>query len=397
MNFRIFLILFSVFYVSFASAVPVKDLYRASIELPATDSEEQMLNDAFAQAVQQVLVRVCGDQAAITGDVLAEAQKAAPTWVAQHSVVSLSDLLPSNGGLVAGKQVNVVFYHESIDQFLSKHGLPVWGDNRPSVLIWAVDEKNGQRVLSGAKAPSELLNDIASSAAKAGVPVYAPLVDSVDSSVISSSDVWGFFEDTIKAASERYQTDAVAALRVSQYADSVSGSLLVMVGKESTRFSLSGSNLQELVDQASADLAKTLSARYAAVRSNASQSRLKVQVSGVSNYPELHKVQQYLESIGVVRDVYVVDAGNNLVTFSVAINGDKQKLLDSISLSSMLQADTIPKPITNQNTVVSATTTADAEGQSSDSVDVPSPVTTTGESQAGLTNNIEYFKYNGAQ
>lgn len=409
MKIRIFLFFISIFYVSMASAVPVKDLYRASIKLPATESEDQMLSDAFSQAVEQVLVRVSGDKAAITGDLLQEAQKVAPTWVAQHSVTSLKDLLPLNGDLVAGKQVNVFFYHESIDQFLTQHNLPVWGNNRPSVLVWAVDDNNGVRTLSGANSPSELLNDLAVSSTNYGVPIYAPLMDSVDAAAISPSDVWGFFEDTIKSASQRYQTDAIAALRVSQYSGSLTGSLLMIIGNDTQQFSLTGTNLQDLADQASADMAKALSERYAAVRNSASESRLDLSVSGVTNYAAMQKIQQYLESVGVVRDVYVVKATSNSVVFSVAINGDKQKLMDSIQLSSLLQADVPPSVTVPPVTQASATqengggaeipsaNTVETTQQSSATSQAPDPVSSTDSSAPNVSNNIEYFKYSGAQ
>lgn len=381
MNFRILIVLFSVFFVSLANAVPVSNLYRADIKLPVVGSDDQLLDEAFSQAVEQVLVRVSGDKKAISGDLLKQAQSDAPTWVAQHSVVSLPQLLPVNGELVAGKKVSVIFYRESIDRFLSKNNLPVWGNNRPSVLVWAVSEDNGVRSISGANAPSELLNDLATSAAMVGVPIYAPLVDSVDKSAISPSDIWGFFESSIKQASKRYQTDAVAAMRVTDYAGTVSGTLLVLLDDgTSQRFSLNGDSLQALADQASSDMALVLSTRYAAVRNVAVESRLMIQVSGINSYLALNKVQSYLEQVGVVRDVFVVGAKGDLVTFSVAINGSKQKLINSISLSSLLQVDNT-KPIATKSNGVAGEPMV---GESVNQVDVPAEP-------------IETFKYSGVQ
>ena len=384
MNIRILVVLFSVFFVSLVNAVPVSNLYRADIQLPVVNSEEEMLGEAFSQAVEQVLVRVSGDKSAISGDLLQQAQSKAPSWVAQHSVVSLPQLLPFNGELVSGKKVSVVFYRASIDSFLSQHNLPVWGSNRPSVLVWAVSEDNGVRVLAGANSPSELLNDFAGSAAIAGVPIYAPLVDSVDQSVVSPADVWGFFEDSIAQASKRYQTDAVAALRVSNYAGAVSGSLLVLFNDGTTRrFSLSGESLQSLTDQASADMAKVLSTRYAAVRNGSAERHLAIRVSGVRSYSALNKVQAYLEKVGVVRDVFVLAAQDDVVTFSVTINGDKQKLMSSISLSSLLQKDNEPKALITKKPIVNSFLNQQADVSISQSGPALEPV--------------ETFKYSGAQ
>ncbi|MBU1295311.1 MAG: DUF2066 domain-containing protein [Gammaproteobacteria bacterium] len=337
MNSRIFLLLISVFCISPANAVPVQGLYSAEINLPVTQSEAQMLNEAFGLAAEDVLIKVSGDKNAITGDLLEQAKKKAPTWVAQHSVASLSELLPSDDGLVPGKQVKVTFYQESIDGFLSQSNLPVWGDNRPSVLVWLVNENNGVRALSGSKEPSDALNKLAQSTSKIGVPIYAPLLDDVDKRSLSASDVWGFFEDSIMNASKRYQTDSVAALRISNYAGQVGGNLLVLLKNgETERFVLRGENLNDLIDQASAYLAKAFSSRYASVRNSGSASKINIQVVGVTNYSIMNKVQSYLESIGVVRDVTLVQVDGEKIEFSIEIDGDKQKLFNSISLSRLL-------------------------------------------------------------
>ncbi|ETI62504.1 DUF2066 domain-containing protein [Marinomonas profundimaris] len=337
MNSRIFLLLISVLFVSSANAVPVQGLYKAEINLPVTQSEAQMLNEAFGLAVENVLVKVSGDKDAITDDILDQAKEKASTWVAQHSVASLSELLSSENGLVPGKQVKVTFYQASIDNFLSQHNLPVWGDNRPSVLIWLVSDNNGVRTLSGSREPSETLNEFAHVTGGLGVPIYAPLLDDVDKKSISASDVWGFFEDSIASASNRYQTDSVAVLRVSHYAGHIGGGLLVMLKSgETERFDLSGETLSDIIEQGSSKLAKVFSSRYASVRDGSTASRLNVQVSGVVSYKIMNKVQSYLESIGVVRDVILVQVDGEKVAFSVEIDGDKEKFFNSISLSRLL-------------------------------------------------------------
>lgn len=337
MNSYIFLLFVSVFCISSVKAVSIKELYNAEIDLPVIQSEVKMLNEAFGLAVEEVLIKVSGDKNAIAGDLLEEAKKKAPTWVAQHSVSSLSELMASEGGLVPGKQIQVTFYQETIDDFLSQNSLPVWGDNRPSVLIWLANEDNGVRALSGSRSPSVELNQFALSATGVGVPIYAPLLDDVDKKNISVSDVWGFFEDKIIDASRRYQTDAVAALRVSNYGGHVGGNLLVLLKNgEREQFVLSGDTQAKIIDQASINLAKVFSSRYASVRNSSAVSKVNVQVAGIKHFGAMNKVQSYLEDIGVVRNVVLVEVNDEKVEFSVEIDGDKQKLFNSISLSQLL-------------------------------------------------------------
>ncbi|TYL48165.1 DUF2066 domain-containing protein [Marinomonas sp. IMCC 4694] len=338
MKSHIFIFLIGFFWIPLVGAIAIPDLYSADIKLPVAASEAQMLNEAFGLAVEAVLVKVSGDKGAIVGKVLNQAKKNAPTWVAQHSIASLSDLLPSPEGGVPGKQVKVTFYQTSIDQFLSDNNLPVWGQERPSVLIWLAAEINGVRVLSGSNAPSVILNEFAQSASELGVPIYAPLLDEVDKNSLAVADVWGFFGETIAKASRRYQTDAVAALRVSDFSGQVSGNLLVLLSTgESVRFALMGQTHKEIVEQASVKLAKLFSSKYASVRNGYSANALTLQITGVTGYGIMRNVQSYLESISVVRDVLLVQVGDEKIEFLIEIDGDKQKLFNSISLSALLK------------------------------------------------------------
>lgn len=337
MNLRIFLLLMGILLIPAAHAVPVEGLYRAEIHLPVRASESQMLNEAFALAAEEVLIKVSGNKDAINGDLLRQAKAQASAWVSEHSVASLNELLPSGNGLVPGKQIRVSFYQQSIDGFLSKNNLPVWGENRPSVLVWLVSDMDGVRQLSGSNAPSDVLNGFARSALSVGVPIYAPLLDDTDKSVLTTFDVWGFFEDVIARASQRYRTDAVAALRVSRFAGQVDGSLLVMLQQGQTeRFSLSGDTMEALLDQAAVHLAKVFSSRFASVRNDASANQVSIQIVGIKSFASLDRVQSYFESIGVVRSVTLVKVDGDKVEFSVSIDGDQQKLFNSVALNDLL-------------------------------------------------------------
>lgn len=353
MKSRIFIFLIGFFWIPLVSAIAIPGLYSADIKLPIVASEAQMLNEAFGLAVEAVLIKVSGDKDAIAGNVLKQAKKSAPTWVAQHSIASLSELLPSPEGGVPGKQVKITFYQASIDQFLSNNNLPVWGQERPSVLVWLVAETNGVRFLSGSNAPSVVLNEFAQSASALGVPIYAPLLDEVDKKSLTVADVWGFFEETISKASRRYQTDSVAALRVSDFSGQVSGNLLVLLSTgEAERFALAGNTYKDIVDQASVKLAKLFSSKYASVRNDYSANTLNVQITGVTGYGIMRNVQSHLESISVVRDVFLVQVNDGKIEFSIEIDGDKQKLFNSISLNGLLKQTPINALDPDANRVV---------------------------------------------
>jgi hypothetical protein len=100
-------------------------------------------------------------------------------------------------------------------------------------------------------------------------------------------------------------------------------------------------------------------------------------------------VQTYLERVGVVRDVSVVGAKDDVVLFSIAINGSKQKLINSISLNSVLQV-TNPPPVAVLPPVSDTEASAPSDGETP--AVIAQPVVSTPEPAAD-----EYFKYNGVQ
>lgn len=343
MNIRVLLLLVAMMLAPLAQAVSVSGLYRAEITLPLVSSEERLLNQAFSMAAREVLIKVSGDATAVSGDIFSDAAGLAATWVAQHSIEELSELSEvGDGRLVPTRKVSVAFYEQSINQFLSERLIPVWGSNRPSVLLWLAEDGVEGRQLSGVSQPSTLLSQVAEQGALTGLPLFAPLMDETDQRQISPSEVWGLFEDSIRDASRRYQTDVVAAVRIASVDAQYEGSMVVLFPSgESSQYQLKAESEVAISQQISYRLAKAFSDKYAAVRRLGNEQALLVQVKRISNWADLYQVQNYLDSLGVVRDVYLESLEKDRARFRVKIDGDSQKLVSTIALDRVLSRQEI--------------------------------------------------------
>ncbi|RDL43833.1 DUF2066 domain-containing protein [Marinomonas piezotolerans] len=318
-------------------AVTVANLYSASVQLPARLDEPSLLKQAFNQAVDEVLVRVSGQAESLDGRVLEAAHENVSGWVAQHTVTTLPNLVEFDGEIETAKQVNVSFYRESINRFLFSNNLPVWGSNRPSILVWLVQDTAGVREMAGAKQPSNALSNFFVQSKKLGLPTYAPLIDDHDKQALGSSALWGFFEEDILSASQRYQTDVVFAMRMGQYGTNITvdGVLLIpTVGVQ--RISLTGAEESLVMKQVSEQLALLLSQRYASIRSPGSSKQFAIRVSGVENYSALERLKNYLISVGVVREAHVTQIQSDIVEFSLQLDGTIEIFKNSIALNSVL-------------------------------------------------------------
>ncbi|MCC4274867.1 DUF2066 domain-containing protein [Marinomonas communis] len=323
---------------SLGHAVQVSNLYSAVVQVPASLDDRQLLNRAFNEAIDDVLARVSGQQQDISSRVTQKAHQSAASWVAQHSVQDVIDTIEGADGPEAAKEINVTFYKESVDSFLYDNDLPVWGENRPSILVWLIEDQSGQRQMFGANQPSSALSKLFDDAKHFGLPVYAPLVDATDRQTLSSSALWGFFEEDILAASQRYQTDVVLAIRLSEYrGEAVVESMLLTPNQSSRLISATKPTQQEAVEEVLVRLAALLSDRYASIKTLTPQE-MYVQVDGVRNYTAMSTLRQYISSMGIVKQVQLKSIVEGQVGLDILLNGTPEKFANTVALNSVLSS-----------------------------------------------------------
>lgn len=340
MNIRLLLVLAAVFFLQSGYAVTVEGLYRAEIVLPLISSEQKVIEKAYDLAIEEVLIKVSGDEATVKR-ILPQAKKSVSKWVAQHSITDEQNLIELNDAIYSAKKVVVNFYSQSIDRFLFEQKAPVWGESRPSVLLWLIEQKQFQRKVAGVESPSDMLNEMTKNAQKKGVPLYAPLQDEVDRTALTASDLWGFFESSIEEASKRYKTDAVSVFKVTQLVEGYEGTLQLLLPSESViRIDLQAEDEVTLADKATQVLAKMFSDRYASTRNNGDITQIEIEVANVAGHEILDKVQGYLLNLGIVKNVYPSMIEGAKVRFTVSLNGNVQKLVNLISLDSIIIKET---------------------------------------------------------
>lgn len=336
MKIRLLMVIFLVSLAQTSFAVTISNLYRAEIILPLVDSEKKLINKAFKQAIKEVLIKVSGNLDGVN-NILPGAQKNAASWVAQHSITDEDNLMELDGEFFPVKKVVVDFYAQSINDYLFSNQLAVWGSNRPSLLLWIVEQDDFVRQVSGAQSPSDLLNLVAKDAALKGLPIYAPLQDELDKQAVTVADLWGLFEVPVIEASRRYQTDVAGVLKVNKILDEYEANLMVLMpNEEPINLFVQGLDKEDIAEQVNAALAKLFSSRYAVVRGQGS-AKITLRIDNVIDFQRLDNIQTYLAKIAVVREVYLNTIKADQVHFSVVLDGDLNKLNNAIALDSLLE------------------------------------------------------------
>jgi hypothetical protein len=314
----------------------VEGLYSAEVDLPGGSSSA--LPRAFDDALSQVLVKVTG-----------RSFTAADTQV--RGSFGDSSVLVQQYRIAAGDKVWVLFDQIAVKRILDRLELPIWGEDRPSTLVWLIlDAGEGERTILAsdldmpdqndladpaqdsqiALQESSIRNELQTAADQRGTPIFLPLVDTEELAAISVSEAWGGFSESLVDASYRYGADAVLVGRArlsSRDPAEVRWTLLL----ERERFDWDGD-----VASGPDELANFFVARLAT--SSGSSRRVLLEVAGIEGLADYGRVSNYLSALDVIEAYSVNRVSNNDVTFSLSVRGDVDRLARSIALRGVLEA-----------------------------------------------------------
>lgn len=335
------------------NAAEVPQLYEEQIPVLSQGREERF--SVLQKAFQDVLTRVSGrgDVGLLPGmDVYL---KQASRYVQQFRYrTSAEPVIEPVSGEATQQVLWVRFNEKAVNQLLQAQHLPVWGKNRPAVLVWLVIDDGKQRQLISNDSSHEVLPLMNKQASVRGLPVRFPLLDLTDRANLRISDVWANFEDTILAASRRYQAEAVLVGRVYQgYSGAWSARWsLYNEGRrqdwESGHELLSGTVVTG-IDQSSDFLAL----RFAQVQQDGDEARVLVQINAVNGLAAFNKVQDYLQSLTTVTQIQPYQVAASEVIFQLTTRSGRLGVEQAIALGSTLVAEqetqkTVSSPVAQQ-------------------------------------------------
>jgi len=302
-------------------ATPVPDLYVAQV--PTTALSGAALEEAFARALDEVLVKVTGQRAVAADSARRRAVGPAGPLVRQYQ--------PAAGG-----QVIVSFDPGALRRRLDAANLPVWADDRPRTLVVLPgDVPSTPLTQPGAGVPvgpapgptSSARQLLVDSAARRGVPV-----------VLAPRPV------AEQLAADDPLLDPQAAVRAA-------GVDLLLVGRRAPsggaalfRWTLvQGNDRSEWQGDAAAGadgLADRLAARYAI--SAAKGTVLRVWIDGVDTFDAYGRLQSYLRSVDLIQSAVLQRVTGDALLLELAVRGDVHQLNDAFALQRVLEpvADT---------------------------------------------------------
>ncbi|MGL5991739.1 MAG: DUF2066 domain-containing protein [Plesiomonas sp.] len=182
-----------------AQAAEMGDFYQVRIPV----SSDQISDAERVQALDDMLIRFSGLRTLPATPALRTAQQQVQRYISQ------SNIRNENGA----RTVDISFDQGGIQQLAHELALPQWSSNRPTLMLWLVDNQSGngnvaQRIMQDQEY-SAAREQIRVAAMARGISVLLPLGDLDDNMAVTPSDVQGYFIKPIAQGSERYQPDAV--------------------------------------------------------------------------------------------------------------------------------------------------------------------------------------------
>lgn len=320
-------------------AAEVRHLYEE--EVPVLTQGRQERFSVLQTALRNILVRVSGrsDIDLIPGMDLQLKQASRYVQQFRYRLRPEPVIDPVSGEKT--KQILWIRFNEkAVNQLLRSQHLPVWGKTRPAVLAWLVLDDRKQRQLIGNDSNHKVRQIFSEKARIRGLPLRFPLLDLTDRSNISISDIWANFEDSILAASRRYQAEAVLVGRVYQEYS----------GAWRARWSLYNQGRRkdwesddELLDGTVAhgvnQSSDFLAMQFARVQQEGEQGQLLIKVDAVKGLADFNKVRAYLDSLTTVTKVQPYKVSSNDVTFLLTTRSGRLAVEQAISLGSTLVAE----------------------------------------------------------
>lgn len=333
-----------------AAAVTVEDLHTARVEVAGKGEEAR--RTGFREALERVLIRVSGT-AAVADNPDVEALLASPSdYVQQFRYEALEMALENGEAPDAGEadaggdeerpthRLIVTFTGSRIDRALSEQGVPVWGAQRPEVLVWLAVDDGDRRYLVSADGDSAAHSALVETGRERGLPLLLPLMDTEDRGRVEFVDIRGGFFDAVRAASERYRAETLLVGHVERRGSRWVGDWTLLGLGDRRSWRATGGALAEAIGTgvggATERVAATLAGR------TGERTTVDLRILGVDGLAGYARLAEYLDSLVRVREAEVVAVRSSEAVFRLDVQGSVADLERALALGNMLRKAEAP-------------------------------------------------------
>lgn len=315
-----------------AHGLPVAGLYEQRVAVENESLAER--NRAYQVAFRRMILKVTGDERWLESARIRDASGSAGDYV-QAFAYATEETAGRVAGLVAGQRyLEVQFSAPLINQLLAAEEIPVWGSNRPSVLIWmALQDASGRRSLLNSETGAEIVDYMRRFGEERGLPIIFPLLDLQDRRDLPVDAIWAQDELAIRAASNRYDPDSILAGRLLFTATGeLVGLWQFQFMDEAQTFDGFDSELESYLEQPLTRITSQLAGHFGLVPGGQSEQSVRLRVDGIGDFSDYSALVEYVRGIGLVQAADIVSVDGERLELLLDLQGNADQLYDLIAL-----------------------------------------------------------------
>ncbi len=276
-----------------ANAVELDGLYEVEVSVETRESGQRI--KAFKQALITTLIRITGDRNIISKAEVAELLKNPSRYIQQYRYL---DAGVDSSELILWVRLD----GRALERRLEAAGLPVWGRERPVVLIWLAIQGMGQRYLVGEDKAPRMRDVMRTTATERGIALIFPLLDLQDQNRVSIADVIGEFDNRVRQASGRYPSDVIVVGRATVLNDGYwRAHWSAYFGDQTSNWTSEGSLVEQMLSEGIHELADILSGHLAIHGTAGEDTIVMLEVDQVDTLEDYVRLRTYLTSLGQVQ------------------------------------------------------------------------------------------------
>lgn len=310
------------------------DIHSARVQV--ADQSPQELSRAAREGLAEVVVRLTGRQSSLANPVIGQELSRAEQWLSRFGYSRVPADQPGGTDVL---WLDMAFDPEQTSGLVSRAGMPLWGGQRPGVLVWVVLDAGGRQLASAQAAPA-LYQGLQRAAVRRGIPLIQPMVDLEDEMALPADAAWAFDVPRIDAASARYHADARLIARVSvEPGDRFSGEWLLLSPGAPLQRAAAGS-AEEFAAAGVEFAAEQLASHYAAAPVGGAGSQLySLQVSGIDSLARQRELLRHLAQSSGVGRVELQRVEGERVQLRLEYTGPANRLADVLTLGGRMKLE----------------------------------------------------------
>ena len=322
-----------------APAIKVSGLYEAETIVSSQSSDSRLA--AIRACLAMVLVKLTGVRQVSGETELEPILDQAENFVRQYSYRELEMEMPASLGpaTARGWRLAVKFDEDNLNSSLRALGIPVWGRERPSILVWLALERSNRRVFAEPGNDPELLAIVKKVAQRRGVSILFPLHDLDDQAQIQPGDVWLDFQEQILTASARYNADVVLTASISSPIPGIWEGRWRRYGGNGAEYEWATETdlLEVALEEGFDGFVDTLAYEFARSGSYTLVGDIEITVGAVNSIAQYARLLNYLESLSSVSSIHVKEVRTGEVLLALSAHGGEQAVVRTINLGRTLE------------------------------------------------------------